>query len=282
MSDIKSFAVLGGDRRMLYCARALADDGFIVTAAGFSGQANRMMLTELEPEEAVSGCEGIILPLPASKDGVNVFAPMSEKPVPLFPLLNDCKKVIFCGMSSVKDMPLKGDRVFCYSSRDDFKAANALPTAEGAVAAAMREYDGAISSSRMLVIGYGRIGRVLSSMLRGMGASVNVSARKPCDLEMIHSAGLIPQYTDHLSGRFDIIFNTVPALVLDSRTLARIIPGGIIIDLASMPGGVDDEAAKRLGIRVYHELSLPGRVAPKTAGEIIRKAVMNIIREEGL
>lgn len=282
MSDIKSFAVIGGDKRMIYCAKALAEEGFKVTASGFSGQAGKLQLKECDAEDAVNDSDAIILPVPVTKDGVTVFSPMSDSPIPLFDLLRKDGKFIFSGMNTVNDIFLAGDRIFCYSSREDFKSDNAIPTAEGAVAAAIREYDGTISSARLLVIGYGRIGRALSAMLKGMGAEVSVSARKPWDLEKIRSEGSTPQYTDSLNGQYDIIFNTVPALVLDLKTLSRIAAGGIVIDLASLPGGVDDEAAKKIGIRVCHELSLPGRVAPKTAGDIIKKAVLNIIREEGL
>ena len=82
---------------------------------------------------------------------------------------------------------------------------------------------------------------------------------------------------------FDLIFNTVPFMILDSHTLARIAPSGsdtIIIDLASLPGGVDLEACERMGLKAMRALSLPGRVAPKAAGEIIKNAVYNITEED--
>jgi len=43
--------------------------------------------------------------------------------------------------------------------------------------------------------------------------------------------------------------------------------------------GVDCEAAKALGLSVIHALSLPGKVAPETAGEIICDTVCNIFEE---
>jgi len=39
---------------------------------------------------------------------------------------------------------------------------------------------------------------------------------------------------------------------------------------------VDFDTARQLGIKVNWELSLPGRVAPQTAGKIISDTILNI------
>ena len=44
-------------------------------------------------------------------------------------------------------------------------------------------------------------------------------------------------------------------------------------------GGVDFEAAGRLGINAQRALSLPGRVAPQAAGEIIKTTIYHMIEE---
>ena len=85
-----------------------------------------------------------------------------------------------------------------------------------------------------------------------------------------------------LQRRFNFIFNTVPSLILDRKRLEAIGKDSLIIDLASLPGGVDDSAANELSVPLIHALSLPGKVAPKTAGKIIKNAVYNIIGEESL
>ncbi|MBQ3929220.1 MAG: dipicolinate synthase [Clostridia bacterium] len=146
----------------------------------------------------------------------------------------------------------------------------------------MREYEGTINSSRCLVAGYGRIGRILSQMLRGLGANVTVSARKYSDLAYIRSCGMKAVVTGDFGSGYDIIFNTIPELIFDSHTLAGSACGALVIDLASLPGGVDFDAAKRLNIKAIRALSLPGRSAPQTSGIIIKNAVYNIIREENL
>ena len=65
-------------------------------------------------------------------------------------------------------------------------------------------------------------------------------------------------------------------------TLARLRPQSFIVDLASRPGGTDFDAARRLGHRAIHALSLPAACAPETAGEAVAQTVCDMIgqREE--
>ena len=85
-----------------------------------------------------------------------------------------------------------------------------------------------------------------------------------------------------LAPAFDTVVNTVPAQVLSAEVLARLRPGSLIVDLASRPGGTDFEAARRLGHRAIHALSLPAACAPETAGEAVAQTVCEMIgqREE--
>lgn len=122
-------------------------------------------------------------------------------------------------------------------------------------------------------------------MLFGLGAQTYVEARKYADLAMIEGHGYEPLALGELKsriGEFDIIFNTVPSLILDEEVLKNARKDSLIIDLASKPGGVDFDAAKDLGLRVIWALSLPGKVAPVTSGTIIKDTIMNIIKELGV
>ncbi len=69
------------------------------------------------------------------------------------------------------------------------------------------------------------------------------------------------------------MINTVPDRVIDAGFLSLLNGDALIIDLASMPGGVDDDAASHFGVRVIHALSLPGKTAPESAGGYIADAV---------
>lgn len=162
--------------------------------------------------------------------------------------------------------------------------ADALPTAEGALQMAMESTDRTIHGSRCLIIGYGRIGRLLADRLLALGAEVTVSARKYGDLAWIRAWGCQSVRTEALTGRLDrfhLIFNTAPALVLDGPRLRETREDCIIIDLASAPGGVDLEEARRLGRQALPAPGLPGKAAPRTAAAAIRDSVYHILEERG-
>ncbi|MDR2530611.1 MAG: dipicolinate synthase [Oscillospiraceae bacterium] len=166
-----------------------------------------------------------------------------------------------------------------YSSGEPFAVANALLTAEGAIETALRETAFTLCNSRSLVIGFGRIGKLLAHRLRGMGSDVAVYARSATDKAWVSAYGY--RESDYRSApvelsRYDVIFNTAPARMLDSSALA-LARSATIIDLASKPGGVDMKTAERFGIRVIHALGLPGKTAPISAAMIIRDSIFSIL-----
>lgn len=162
---------------------------------------------------------------------------------------------------------------------------DALPTAEGAIQIALEELPITLHGCRALVLGYGRLGRALAPRLAGLGARVSVAARKWSDLAWIENAGFHAEHSGELRGwlcAFDLIINTVPGRLLGEEALAELKPGCLVIDLASKPGGVDLAAARRLGVHAVWALSLPGKVAPVTAGKCIRSTIYNILNELGV
>ena len=166
-----------------------------------------------------------------------------------------------------------------YYRREELAVGNAIPTAEGAVGIAIREYPGTINGAKCLITGFGRIGKNLAIILRGMGAEVFCAARKKADLMQMRAFGVQPLTYREISRRFDLIFNTVPAKVLTSPVLMQQTRDTLIIELASAPGGIDLKRAEELHLHVIDAPSLPGRVAPKTAAEYIKEAVYNILEE---
>ena len=281
-----SFAIIGGDKRQLFCAASLSEDGYAVTLGGFDSIKEMKNVEITSPFEAALLSDVIILPLPCVNGKGEIPDPFSKSDIPLTAdLMTAMKgKKIFCGMQErFKEVcPNLSGNIFDYYKREDFTVYNAYVTAEGALDVAMRTFEGTILGSRCLVCGFGRIGKILTSMLRSLGADVYASARKPEDLAWIELAGAKAVRTDelHKLENFDIIFNTVPAQIFTSVLLAKIATRAVLIDLASGEGGVDKYAAERLGITYIHALSLPGKAAPKTAGEIIKNTIYHILEED--
>ena len=149
----------------------------------------------------------------------------------------------------------------------------------------MEELPITLHSARVLVVGYGRLGKVLARQLRGLGARVTVAARSCTDLAWAQVWSYGVERSDQLSGwlcSYDLVINTVPAPILGREELSDLKPGCLVIDLASKPGGVDLAAAAEMGVKVIWALSLPGKVAPVTAALAIKAALYNILTELGV
>ena len=165
---------------------------------------------------------------------------------------------------------------------DEVAILNSIPTAEGAIALAMEHTDITLHGSNCVVLGLGRCGMTLSRTLSGLGARVRVCSRKPGDLARIIEFGLAPCPLSQLNEALidaDVVFNTIPAPILTSDVLSRIPRTCVVIDIASAPGGTDFRYAEKRGIKAVLAPSLPGIVAPKTAGRIIAQTMVRLIQE---
>ena len=280
----RRIGVIGGDKRQVYLARLLSEEGQDVVTWGLEKGGGRRPA----PLHMALGADVLILPLPACRGG-KLNLPLTDAvldPEQLWPRLR-YDQLILGGMTgelAPRLMAEFGLTVVDYYDREEVQVANAVPTAEGAIQRAMEATEETLQNCRCLVIGYGRIGKVLAHRLRGLGTQVSVSARRYSDRAWIEAFGYEPLATDRLGaelGDFDVIFNTVPALILDAGRLERTKAECVILDLASLPGGVDLDAARRLGRRVIRAGGLPGIVAPRAAAAAIRDGVYHILEERG-
>ena len=274
----RSFAVLGGDRRQRILARLLRQDGCRVRTWGLEEKTDLSACTE--------GASCVILPLPVTGDGETLFSPLSGEGVELdalWPLLKG--KTVLAGNPGTALMVLARlhqVELLDYFRREEVQIANAVPTAEGAIAAAMEATDITLQNAACLVVGFGRIGTLLAQRLAALGARVTVSARRLEDLAWIRAFGWQAAETARLEPvlpETDLVFNTVPARVLEERQLALLPASAVVLELASAPGGVDRSAASALGLRLISAGGLPGKAAPASAAAVLRDAVYHILEE---
>lgn len=276
----KIFAV-GGDVRLLHACKSLAAKGYDV------GISSCVKSDEVKREalyEGINNAEIILLGVPVSRDGVTLYAPFSEETILLRKIagaVGDKKTVIGGGIThGIFSCPTED-----YLKRDEFAVLNAVPTAEGVLEIAMRETDFTVFKSRCLIIGFGKTGKVLCKLFSDVGAHVTAASRKESDMAMSRVFGYESIRTDMISEAlhdFDIIINTVPSCILGKSELAKIRKDALIIDVASKPGGVDFASAAERSLNVIWALSLPGKVAPQTAGEIISEITVGILKEKNL
>lgn len=288
----KCFLVAGGDLRQLYAAQRLSEK-FRVLTVGFERSVVSLSGNIHVCESLISLPESVdwlLLPISASIDGITVNAPYSGHSLMLEYMPQLVKKggIVFGGRLSGEIRGLFGRYGISatdITEREEFSVLNAVPTAEGALQLAMEEMPETIFGREVLITGMGRISRVLCRILTAMGAHVTVAVRKYSDVAWAEIYGCSGTLISDLNERlpaFELIFNTVPSMLFGQEQLVRLRSGVLLIDLASKPGGVDFEIAGQLGIKAIWALSLPGKVAPVTSGEIIASSIINILNERRL
>lgn len=279
------FTLVGGDLRCVRLAERLLQDGHTVDTMALSNQFDdRFVGTAPCFREA----DAVLGPVPLTLDGTYLHAPFSQEPILLSDLLAalPAKQRLIAGRippTFRRAAEKKGISVVDLWEREELTILNCIPTAEGAIQLALEELPITLHGAKTLVLGMGRVGRVLAHLLRNMGAEVSVCVRRPRDLAWAETESLAGcTYEDLPSVLPDcqLLYNTVPAKVLPAGLLRLVPPSCLLIDLASLPGGIDFDAAKALGLKTLHALSLPGKVAPVTAADSLAKVILRILAEE--
>jgi dipicolinate synthase subunit A len=296
MKSKQKIALLGGDLRQYSAALQLSRGTWDVQIWGMNRTEGKEDNVEFcrSWEEAISDAVGIVLPLPATTDGIYLHCPFytSEDRLRLYDLLDHmgARTVIVGGkipetFRNVAES--RGVHVRDYFESEEFQIENAYTTAEAAVSIAMNHLNQNLCDSQVAVTGFGRIAKHLVRLLRALNVDVTVLARKESDLCWARSYGChAVRLKDAaailcLAHGYDVIYNTVPHWLFDRTFLEQADPCTFLIDLASVPGGVDVCAAKELGSNVLWATSLPGKYAPDSAGELIATCVDRILGEEG-
>lgn len=166
-----------------------------------------------------------------------------------------------------------------FMEEEEISIKNAVATAEGTIAEAIIKSPGNLHQSSCLILGFGRCAKVLALKLKAMDMYVTIAARSKDQLAMAEACGYKALHLDKLMqhlGDFPFIFNTIPALVLNSQALTLVRKDVLIIDIASKPGGTDFEKAKELHIDAFLCLGLPGKYAPKTSAKILIEFIKQI------
>lgn len=284
----KSISVVGGDLRIIKLIEMLVNDGYKVYTYALENSEELLNLESVEMcptlEETVSHSKVIVGPIPLSSDRKRLSTPFGRNDVELEDFLNVMQgKHLIAGNIGIKEeLDKSGVTYTDLLRREEFSVLNTIATAEGTIQIAMEETQRTVHGSNVLVMGFGRIGKVLAKMLDGIGANIYCEARKNEDISWIKAYGYNPIHLNDLNselGKFDIIINTIPFQILDEERLNLVNKDVVLIDVASNPGGIDRKAAKEKGIKVIWALSLPGKVAPLTSAEFIKETIYHVLKE---
>lgn len=282
---------LGGDARQVEVINKCAELDGAVHVVGFerldrplSGIVSEQLTVELLAKAHV-----IVLPVVGCDDNGMISGPFSAGELVLtdemFAAISK-DALVFTGIakSLLKQKSSEyGFRVVELLERDDVAIYNSIPTAEGAVMMAIQNTDITIHGSSCIVLGIGRTGFTLASTLKGLGADVSVGIRREDDAARAVQMGWKPFMTKDLASYvsdIDLIFNTIPTMIVTAQIISKMPREAVVIDLASAPGGTDFRFAERRGIKALLAPGLPGIVAPRTAGIIMANTICQSILEE--
>lgn len=286
-----NFAVIGGDLRIIKLAKMLADDGNTVYTYGLEkaeelkGNPNILFCEKLS-KAITKEVEIVIGPIPFSSNGVNINSPFSEKEISIREVMYHLNaKILIAGSIAPDIYDMVNDEyieIVDIMKREELAVLNTISTAEGAIEIAIANTNKIIHGSKVLILGFGRIGKVLARKMTGLSTKVTCAARKDEDLAWIKAYGHMATNINFLGenlSEYDIIMNTVPHLILTKERMQYVKEECLLIDLASNPGGIDKKAAKDRNLRLIWALALPGKVAPITTAEFIKETVYNVLRE---
>ena len=280
-------ALVGGDRRSALLAQLLWRDGHRVRCYALE---KALLPAEIPRDSclpaALYGADAVILPVPAEK-GPLLNTPLSAQNLMLEELWDNLwpEQWVFGGGfgEASAARALQGGQILCdLLRRPGFVTGNAALTAEAAVGILIRESEGSLRHSRCLLLGCGRIGKLLARKLAGLGADVTVMARKAADRALVAELGytlLEPEALEGRIGDFDLIVNTVPARVLSDAALCCVAPEALLLELASPPGGFNRDLARNIGLRALIAPGLPGQYSPLAAARLMRREIEAALEE---
>lgn len=284
------YLVLGGDLRNVKLAGMLADDGNRVYSFGQDRSDEILDDGRIEKctslKVAMEKAQVIIGPVPFSSNEDFINAPFAHDKIMIDDLMKSNKSKIFISGSIKDDLKKQLDEkymeVIDIMKRDDLAILNTIATAEGTIEVAIKNTDKILQGSRVLILGFGRVGKIVANKFSKMSAIVTCAARKVSDLAWIKAYGynsLNINYMLYDLKEFDIIINTVPQTILREKELKHIDAEALLIDLASSPGGIDGKMATSMGLNFIWALALPGRIAPSSSAKFIKDTVYTILEE---
>ena len=244
---------------MLFANKELTERGFITETLGlFSGDDGNFNNKDI-----------ILLPAPVTRNGVDINCPLTNKQIPL-DILNSAQentKIFGGGKLGFKNYT-------DYLALDGYAIKNAVLTAEGAISYAIENTAFSLWKSRILIIGYGRVGKVLAERIKGFKPRLTVTARNERDFATLQMLGINHIGTSEIANckeRFDIVFNTVDIKL--SPDTASALSSSLFLDLSTSGGFLYDDLEK-FNIKYTKLPGIPGKTAPDTAGRIIAETVI--------
>ena len=282
---------IGGDARQIEVIRKFSEKDATVSIVGFDELTDQLedITRERLSTELLEQTDVLVLPVMGCDNEGKIMTLFSSEPLQLLEehfdvLPHEC--TVYTGVAKPYLSNMCSERkirLVELLERDDVAIYNSIPTAEGALMMAIQHTDFTIHGSNCMVLGMGRTGFTMAKSLQGLGAKVSMGVRSEVHFARASEMGWEPFLTRDLGRKVvgvNLLFNTIPTMIVTAQILSQMPPNAVIIDLASAPGGCDFRFAEKRGIKALLAPGLPGIVAPRTAGIIIANALVQLISDE--
>ena len=198
------------------------------------------------------------------------FAPKEKKPsfLPEGALLGDYLshgQLVVGGMFSdglIKEIEGKQGEYADYFSNEAYVLKNAYITSQGALRLLLETTSDFLVGKKVLITGFGRIGKSLAGMLKAIGMKVFVAVRSEIAATEAAACGFevfkISQTASTLF-YYDYIFNTVPERIFEKNHIKHIRDDAYYFELASFPFGADKADFSACDKHFVNGSALPGR-----------------------
>ena len=285
------YGILGGDFRNVELVKLLAKEKNIVYTYGLEKEIQKLESDNIiicDDIKELQDTDIVITSIPLSKDNININMPLNiygkeSKIDEALKVMNN--KLIFTGSVSseiLRKFKLYNIEILDIMKNEEFAVLNAIPTAEETIRIIIDNTKKVLHNTNCLIMGYGRIGKVLAKKLNAL--SVKVECLVSDNMEKIWCRVEGYNYIEFeniknksdLLKKYDIIINTIPKIILTDE-LKEIRKDTLIIDLASKPYGIDRSIVKQENLNFIEALGLPGKSAPITVAENMYELIKNTI-----
>ena len=273
-----NFCIIGGDLRSFFLAKILSKEKHEVTLYGFDKLEN---FKECEKyDEMIRNSDNIVLPIPFSKDNQYVNMPFSNKDIAIRELSYYLEnKTIFVGnihQELKEDLHRKHNQVIDFMSKEEFAILNAIPTVEATIEIILKNTKKILQNSNCLIMGFGRIGKVLAYKLKGLSAKVTCMVTSEVEKAWAVAYGYETTRIENLQNnctkfkQYDIIINTIPKVIFREE-LKGVKKETLIIDLASKPYGIDRNLVEQENLNFIEALGLPRKISTNDISQIYER-----------
>lgn len=279
------FLIIGGDKRNFKLAELLKKDGHEVKTYGLEKIELQTCECTQKIENIMQHFDAIIGPIPFTNNEETLNAPYSEKNIllkELLPILKEQTLIAGPISETLKQNMLEQKiKVINLMKIEELVIYNTIATAEGAIKVAIENSEINLHESKILILGFGRVAKTLANRLKGLSQNITCAARKQSDFALIETLGFKTQNINELKqlNEYDIIINTVPQVVLNQVCIENINNDALYIELASKPGGIEQELIKTLDFKYISAQGLPGKVAPLASAKYIKQIIYKLMKE---